>query len=220
MAFETIAIKGRSSMGNVVTKYPIRSVKFKEKGVSTLAGQKIWYDTETGRLNTEERGVYIGAFEGEDKIFVAFKNGTYELTNYDLTNRYESNDVVYIEKFTPEKIVTAIYFDADKKQFNVKRFRIETQTLNNKFNFIKEGANNYLEMVTTHTQPVILLKTGKKRSPEEEEIDLSEFVEVTGWKAVGTRIAGEDLISAELLSEDEDPDPNEEGPAGAQGELF
>lgn len=218
--FETIAIKGRNSMGNVVTKYPIRGVKFKEKGVSTLAGQKIWYDTETGRLNTEERGVYIGAFEGEDKIFVAFKNGTYELTNYDLTNRYESNDVVYIEKFNPEKTVTAIYFDADKKQFNVKRFRIETQTLNNKFNFIKEGANNYLEMVTTHTQPVVLLKTGKKRSPEEEEIDLSEFVEVTGWKAVGTRIAGDDLISAELLSEDEDPDPNEEGPAGGQGELF
>lgn len=213
--FETIAIKGRNSQGNQVTKYPIRSVKFKEKGVSTLSGQKIWYDTEIGRLNTEERGVYIGSFEGEDKIFVAFKNGTYELTNYELTNRYDPNELVYIEKFNPEKIVSAIYFDADKKQFNAKRFRIETQTLNNKFLFIKEGAGNYLEMITTHAEPVVLLKTGKKRNPDEEEVDLAEFVEVTGYRTVGTRIAGEELISAELASEEEEPDD-----AGVQGELF
>jgi len=214
--FETIAIKGRNSQGNQVTKYPIRSVKFKEKGVSTLAGQKIWYDVAVGRLNTEERGVYIGSFEGEDKIFVVYKNGTYVLTNFELTNRYEPDDVIYIEKFNPEKIVTAIYFDADKKQFNVKRFKIETQTMNNKFLFIKEGAGNYLELATTHSDPIVLLKTGKKRSPEEEEVNLGEFVEVTGWKTVGTRIAGEDLVSVELLSEDEDPDPEE----NIQGELF
>jgi len=215
--FETIAIKGRNSMGNQVTKYPIRTVKFKEAGVSTLAGQKLWYDDQVGRLNTEERGVYIGSFEGEDKVFVAFKNGTYELTNFELTNRYDPNELVYIEKFNPEKIVSAIYFDADKKQFNAKRFKIETQTLNNKFSFIKEGAGNYLEMITTHSEPVILLKTGKKRNPEEEEIDLTEFVEVTGWKTVGTRIAGDDLISAELASEEEEPD---EGNGNPQGELF
>lgn len=213
--FETIAIKGRNSQGNQVTKYPIRSVKFKEKGVSTLSGQKIWYDTEVGRLNTEERGVYIGSFEGEDKIFVAFKNGTYELTNFELTNRYDPNELVYIEKFNPEKIVSAIYFDADKKQFNAKRFKVETQTLNNKFSFIKEGAGNYLEMVTTHAEPVVLLKTGKKRNPEEEEVDLAEFVEVTSYRTVGTRIAGEELISAELASEEEEPDGD-----GVQGELF
>jgi topoisomerase-4 subunit A len=215
--FETIAIKGRNSMGNQVTKYPIRTVKFKEAGVSTLAGLKIWYDDQVGRLNTEERGVYIGSFEGEDKVFVAFKNGTYELTNYELTNRYDPNELVYIEKFNPEKIVSAIYFDADKKQFNAKRFKIETQTMNNKFSFIKEGAGNYLEMITTHSEPVILLKTGKKRNPEEEEVDLAEFVEVTGWKTVGTRIAGDDLISAELASDEEEPD---EGNGGPQGELF
>ncbi|SDG93532.1 DNA gyrase/topoisomerase IV subunit A [Chitinophaga filiformis] len=213
--FETIAIKGRNSQGNQVTKYPIRSVKFKEKGVSTLSGQKIWYDTEVGRLNTEERGVYIGSFEGEDKIFVAFKNGTYELTNFELTNRYDPNELVYIEKFNPEKIVSAIYFDADKKQFNAKRFKVETQTLNNKFSFIKEGAGNYLEMVTTHAEPVVLLKTGKKRNPDEEEVDLAEFVEVTSYRTVGTRIAGEELISAELASEEEEPDGD-----GVQGELF
>ncbi|ACU60577.1 DNA gyrase/topoisomerase IV subunit A [Chitinophaga pinensis] len=215
--FETIAIKGRNSQGNQVTKYPIRNVKFKEKGASTLAGQKIWYDAEIGRLNMEERGVYIGSFDGEDKIFVAFKNGTYELTNFELTNRYDPNELVYIEKFNPEKVVSAIYFDADKKQFNAKRFKIETQTMNNKFLFIKEGAGNYLEMITTHSEPVILLKTGKKRNPDEEEINLAEFVEVTNYRTVGTRISGEELISAELASDEEEPD---EGGVQGQGELF
>lgn len=216
--FETIAIKGRNSQGNQVTKYPIRNVKFKEKGVSTLSGQKLWYDAEIGRLNTEERGVYIGSFDGDDKIFVAFKNGTYELTNFDLINRYDPNELVYIEKFNPEKVVSAIYFDADKKQFNAKRFKIETQTMNNKFLFIKEGAGNYLEMVTTHSEPVILLKTGKKRNPEEEEVNLAEFVEITNYRTVGTRLAGEELISAELASDEEEPDEN--GNAQGQGELF
>jgi topoisomerase-4 subunit A len=213
--FETIAIKGRNSMGNQVTKYQIKNVKFKEKGVSTLSGLKLWYDEKMGRLNTEERGIYIGAFDGEDKIFVAFKNGHYELTNFELTNRYEADDVIYIEKFNPEKVVSAIYFDADKKQFNAKRFYIETQTLNNKFLFIKEGKGNYLEFITTHAEPVVLLSSGKKRNPEVEEVDLSEFVEVTGWKTVGTRIAGDELISAELASDEEEPD---EG--NIQGELF
>lgn len=216
--FETIPIKGRSSMGNVVTKYPIRNVKFKEKGASTLAGIKIWYDDTVGRLNTEQRGLYVGSFEGEDKILVFYKNGTYELTNYEVTNRYESNDAVYIEKFNPERIVTAIYYDADKKQFNAKRFKIETQTLNNKFLFIKEGSGNYLELVTTQAEPVILLKTGKKRDPEEEEVALHETIEVTGWKTVGNKIAGDDFISAELLTEDEEAEQEEDG--NVQGELF
>ncbi len=216
--FETIPIKGRGSMGNVVTKYPIRNVKFKEKGVSTLSGIKIWYDDTVGRLNTEQRGLYVGSFEGEDKILVFYKNGTYELTNYEVTNRYESNDAVYIEKFNPEKIVTAIYYDADKRQFNAKRFKIETQTLNNKFSFIKEGTDNYLELVTTQAEPLVLLKTGRKRDPEEEEIALHETIEVTGWKTVGTRFAGDDLVSVELLTEEEETPPEEEG--NVQGELF
>ena len=217
--FETIPIKGRSSMGNVVTKYPIKSVKFKEKGVSTLSGIKIWYDDAVGRLNTEQRGLYVGSFEGDDKILVFYKNGTYELTNYEITNRYESNDAVYIEKFSPEKIVTAIYFDGDKKQYNAKRFVIETQTLNNKFLFIKEGANNHLELVTTQAEPIVLLRTGKKRDPEEEEISLHETIEVTGWKAVGTKVAGDDFIDVELLTEDEEEAPPEEE-GNVQGELF
>ena len=217
--FETIAIKNRNSMGNQVTKYPVRSVKFKEKGVSTLSGLKIWYDDAVGRLNTEKRGLYVGSFEGEDKILVFYKNGTYELTNFEITNRYEPEDAVYIEKFNPEKIITAIYFDAEKKQFNVKRFKIETQTLNNKFSFIKEGAKNYLELVTTQEQPVIHMSYGKKKDPQEEEVDLVEFIDVMGYKSVGSKLVGADLISLELISEEENTG-EEDSDDKLQGELF
>ncbi|MCK7554614.1 hypothetical protein MKQ70_06195 [Chitinophaga sedimenti] len=159
----------------------------------------------------------MGSFQNEDKIIVFYKNGTYELTNFELTNRYDPEEAVYIEKFNPEKIVSAIYFDADKKQFNAKRFKIETLTLNNKFSFIKEGAKNYTELVTTQAEPLVLLKTGKKRDPEEEEVALHDYVEVTGWRTVGTRIAGDDLISAELLTEDEEEEAED---GQVQGELF
>lgn len=218
--FETIPIKGRSSMGNVVTKWPIRSVKFKEKGVSTLSGLKIWYDDAVGRLNTDQRGVFVGSFEGEDKILVFYKNGTYELTNFELTNRFDAETAMYIEKFNPERIVTTVYFDADKKQYNVKRFKIETQTLNNKFSFIKEGAHNYVELVTTQAEPVVILRTGKKRDPEEEEISLHEAYEVTGWRTVGNKIAGDDFVGIELITEDEEAEQEDDDAGNVQGELF
>ncbi|WP_341839186.1 DNA gyrase/topoisomerase IV subunit A [Chitinophaga caseinilytica] len=218
--FETIPIKGRSSMGNVVTKWPIRSVKFKEKGVSTLSGLKIWYDDAVGRLNTDQRGVFVGSFEGEDKIVVFYKNGTYELTNFELTNRFDAEQAMYIEKFNPERIVSTVYFDADKKQYNVKRFKIETQTLNNKFSFIKEGAHNHVELVTTQAEPVVILRTGKKRDPEEEEISLHEAYEVTGWRTVGNKIAGDDFVNIELITEDEEAEQEEDDAGNVQGELF
>ncbi|RAJ06819.1 topoisomerase-4 subunit A [Chitinophaga skermanii] len=217
--FETIAIKNRNSLGNQVTKYPIRNVKFKEKGVSTLSGLKIWYDDAIGRLNTENRGVFIGSFETDDKIIVFYKNGTYELTNYELTNRYEPEEAMYIEKFNPEKIISAIYFDADKKQFNLKRFKIETQTLNNKFSFIKDGPKNYLELITTQADPIVRVSYGKKKDPVEEEYNLAEQIEVMGYKTVGTRFVGDDLISLELISEDE-TEESENDDANIQGELF
>src|SRR5690606_25276813 len=121
-----IEIKSRSSIGNQVTKYPIKSVKFKEQGRSTLGGVKLWFDDTFGRLNTEEKGQYLGSFQPEDKILVMYQNGTYEITDQELTQRFDVEKVISIEKFNPGRIVTAIYLDNDKQQFNVKRFKIET----------------------------------------------------------------------------------------------
>jgi topoisomerase IV subunit A len=187
--FEELDIKGRSSMGNQVTKYPIKSVKFKEKGRSTLAGKKIWFDDTFGRLNTDEKGDYLGSFEPEDRILVVYDDGNYEITDQELTQRFEAEKVLLIEKFIPGKIITAVYLDNDKQQFNVKRFKIETTTLRIKFLFIKEGNNNRLEAVTTDDKPVLLLSNGRGTQKREQKIKIADFVDVMGWKAVGNKLA-------------------------------
>ncbi len=138
--FADLEITGRGSKGITVTKYPIRAdgVRLKEAGVSTIAGKKLWYDDQFGRLNTDEKGEYLGMFDNNDKILVVYSDGNYEVTDQELTQKLESEKVIFIEKFDPGKIITAVYVDMDKKQFMVKRFKIETTTLKNKFNFIKE----------------------------------------------------------------------------------
>lgn len=187
--FEELEIKGRGSMGNQVTKYPIKSVKFKEKGRSTLAGKKLWFDDTFGRVNTDEKGTYLGSFEPEDRILVVYDDGNYEITDQELTQRFEAEKVLLIEKFIPEKIITAVYLDNDKQQFNVKRFKIETTTLRIKFLFIKEGNNNRLEAVTTDDKPVLLLSNGRGTQKREQKIKIADFVDVMGWKAVGNKLA-------------------------------
>ncbi|MGH2644222.1 MAG: DNA gyrase/topoisomerase IV subunit A, partial [Chitinophagaceae bacterium] len=162
--FDTLAIKGRGSAGNQVTHYPIRQIKLTEQGTTTLSAIKIWYDDTTGRLNTDEHGMFIGSFENDDRIIAFYNEGTYEITNYELSNRYDLDHLTLIEKFDPAKVITAVYYDADKKQYNVKRFKVETQTLNQKFFFIKEGNNNRLELTTTNQHPKAMMITGKKKS--------------------------------------------------------
>jgi topoisomerase-4 subunit A len=186
--FETLEIKGRSSLGNQVTKYPIRTVKFKEAGKSTLSGRKLWFDDTFGRINTEEKGEFLGTFEGDDKLLVIYNDGNYEITDQELTQRFDADKIIEIEKFNPEKIVTAIYMDNDKLQFNVKRFKIETTTLHNKFLFIKEGEGNRLEAVTTNEEPVVLVKSGRGAQAKTQKIKINTFVEVMGWRAVGTKL--------------------------------
>jgi len=201
--FETLEIKGRSAQGNQVTKYPIRSIKLKEKGRSTLSGQKIWYDETLGRLNKDGNGMLLGSFMPEDRIIAFYKDGTYELTDFELTNRYETNDLVRIELFNPERIITAVYFDKKSGYFYAKRFKIEALTLKNKYLFIKEGEGNYLEFVTTKPEPVLMLKTGKKKSElTEEEFAAHEQIDITGWRTVGTKIGDSTLKEVSLLEEE------------------
>lgn len=187
--FEQLEIKGRGSMGNQVTKYPIKSVKFKEAGRSTIAGKKIWYDDQFGRLNLEEKGSYLGVFDAEDKILVVYSDGNYEITDQELTQKLDSEKVIFIEKFNPEKIVTAVYADMEKKQFMVKRFKIETTTLKNKFMFIKEGDGNYVEAVTTTEEPVLAIQQGRGAQIRKGKLKINKIAEVTGWKTVGTKLA-------------------------------
>jgi topoisomerase IV subunit A len=211
--FEELEIKGRGAMGNQVTKYPVRGVKFKEKGRSTLSAPQIWYDDSVGRLNKDGHGMLLGRFDESDRIIVFYKDGTYEVTGFDITNRYDADNVVLIEKFQPEKVVTAIYFDAKNKQFNVKRFMIESQTLKSRYTFIKDGPGNYLEMVTLQQEPSVIVRTGKKKTDIKEEIvSLHETVDITGWKTIGSYLAGEDLKEISLIPEAGEDSSQREAP--------
>ncbi len=210
--FEELEIKNRSAQGNQVTKYPIKSVRLKEKGRSTLSAQKIWFDEAIGRLNKDGKGKLLGRFDEKDRVIAFYKDGSYELTDFELSNRYEVNDVILVEKFNPEKVVSAVYYDAKTEQFNGKRFLIESQTLKNKYTFIKEGEGNYLSLVTTVAEPIILLKTNKKKDMQGEEIAMHESIDITGWKTVGSRLGGKELKEISLISEDEENEDENDAP--------
>lgn len=212
-SFEELEIKGRASKGNQITKYPVKSARLKAAGRSTLAGRKLWYDDQFGRLNTEEKGIPLGLFEGDDKILVVYSSGSYEITDQELTQRLPPDEVLLIEKFNPSKVLTAIYFDHEKLQFNIKRFRIETTTLRQHFSFIKEGKQNYLELVTTAEDPVLLLKTGAGATARFEKLRVANLVEVMGWKAVGNKLVDKKAMEMSWESDAEKQLPE-------QGDLF
>ena len=186
--FEELAIKGRSSMGNQVTKYPIKSVKFKEAGRATLSGRKLWFDDKFGRLSAEEKGQYLGMFEPDDRILVIYTDGYYEITDQEMTQKLDAEKVLLIERYDAEKVITAVYVDKKLLQFNVKRFKIETSTLKNPFLFIKEGEGNYVECATTMAEPVLMVQSGKGSQIRSAKFKLAKMTDVMGWKAVGAKL--------------------------------
>src|SRR5436189_183431 len=188
--FSELEITGRSSKGITVTKYPIKSdgVKLKEAGVSTIAGKKLWYDDQFGRLSTEEKGRFIGTYEPDDKILVAMNDGNYMITDQELSQKFDAEKVLLIEKFNPEKTITAVYADMDKKQFMAKRFKIETTTLRNKFMFIKEGEGNYVAAVSTDEEPVLSVQQGRGAQVRKGKLKIAKIAEISGWRTVGTRL--------------------------------
>lgn len=209
--FEGIAIKGRSSIGNQVTKYPIKSVKFKEAGKATLIGRKLWFDDKFGRLNTEEKGTYLGVFEPDDQILVIYSDGYYEVTDQELIQKFDPEKVMLIERFDPEKIITAVYVDMKQLQFNVKRFKIETSTLRNKFFFIKEGEGNYVECVTTANDPILLVQSGRGEQVRKAKFKLAKVTDVMGWKAVGAKLTDYNKsVTMEWIEVKENESPQQE----------
>jgi topoisomerase-4 subunit A len=190
-SFADLEITGRGSKGITVTKYPIKAegVKLKEAGKATIAGKKLWYDDRFGRLNTDEKGQLIGTFNTDDTLLVVYNDGNYEVTDQELTQKLDPEKVIFIEKFDPEKILSLVYADMDKKLFMVKRFKIETTTLKNKFNCIKEGEGNYIEAVTTMNEPILAIQQGKGTQIRKAKMKIEKIAEVTNYKTVGTKLA-------------------------------
>jgi topoisomerase IV subunit A len=205
--FATIEIKGRGAQGNILTKYPVRKIQLKMEGVSTLGGLNIYYDAVIGRLNTDQRGRLIGNFLGEDRILVCYKSGDYELTTFELTNRFESGDVLLIEKFNPLNVISAVYFDGGSKTYFVKRFQVETTTINKKFNFITEHKQSYLKLVSTEKQPQIAAILVKGKEEEHMEYDLDMLIDVKGWKAIGNKLSNYPIKDLTLLQSKVEVEP-------------
>ena len=212
--FAEIEIKGRGAGGNILTKYPVRKIQFKMEGKSTLGGLNVYYDSSVGRLNTDQRGKLIGNFLGDDKILVCYKNGDYELTSFELTNRYESNDLRLIQKFDPQKVLSAIYFDGATKTYFVKRFLIETTTVNKRFNFISDHKQSYLKLATTDGQAQVVVTVNKGKEEEQVEYDLEMLIDVKGWKAIGNKVSAYPVKEIQLIESEpaksDSPDESED----------
>lgn len=215
--FAEIEIKGRGAGGNILTKYPVRKIQFKMEGKSTLGGLNVYYDPSVGRLNTDQRGRLIGNFLGDDKILVCYKNGDYELTSFELTNRYESSDVRLIQKFDPQKVLSAIYFDGATKTYFVKRFLIETTTINKRFNFISDHKQSYLKLVTTDSQAQVVVTVTKGKEEEQVEYDLEMLIDVKGWKAIGNKVSAYPVKEIQLI--ESEPTKAEESEDGDEVNL-
>lgn len=201
--FAKLAIKGRESLGNMLTKYPARKITQKSAGVSTLGGVDIWYDPTIGRLNRDQHGDHIGNFEPSDYILAIYRSGNYELTNFELTNRYPAEEILYLKKFNPKAILSGIYFDGSNKTNFIKRFKLETSTIDKKFLFISDHKASKLLTVTDNYEPNVQIKHKPDGKTNEIIIlPITEIVDVRGWKAIGSKLNYPKLVDASFIETD------------------
>ena len=237
--FSELAIKGRDSRGNLVTKYAVKKVDLKEEGVSTLAPRKIWFDDTVRRLNADGRGTLLGSFKGDDKILTINQNGEAKLVTFDLLNRFD-DEYLILEKWKPEQPITCIYFDGEKGIYFIKRFLLENTT--NVQHFMpSEHPKSFVEFVGTSdgcTAEIIFPKDKSGKEKEPEIINIDEFIAVKGIKAIGNQFIKEkvksinitipepleeEIIEAEESESEEanaDSDINEIPEEGQIGDLF
>lgn len=205
--FSELAIKGRDAIGNVCSKYPVKKVELKQSGISTLGARKIWLDESVMRLNEEGHGRFMGDFEAEDKLLVVLQSGVYKLIPPDISTHFDDN-MVFVEKFIPEKPLTAVYFDGEKEQWFVKRFLIEPSK--GPVTFISDHPKSKLGIATLLHHPVLYVRYNKKfkqaQNKMDESVNLRDFIAVKGLKAIGNKLTALPVLNLELL----DADPQRE----------
>ena len=216
--FGSLAIKGRGAGGNIVTRYPVKKIVQLEVGKSTLGAQKVWIDEASGRLNKEERGRFLGAFDTGDQILTIYKDGSYMVMDLELGVKIEMDKVVDVSKIGKESVISAIHFEGDKKWTMVKRFKIETNKTNEKFKFISDSPGSKLFFATSSGKPKVEYKFKAGGVRQEKLLDLEEFIEVKGWKALGNKLGEFKVLSTKLISsqkpEDEPKNKYIDKPAG------
>ena len=200
--FAALAIKGRNSMGNIITKYPVKKIILKSKGISTLAGRKIWYDDILKRLNVDARGKYLGEFDGDDRILTVFANGMYELTSFDLNNHFDDKMAI-IEKYAPEKVYSVVHYEGKSKNYLVKRFTFENTVIGRQTSIISEENGSKMILISGAAEPVVELRQlkGATKTPETVEINLADIIDVKGMKAMGNRLTPHLVEAITLIAE-------------------
>lgn len=196
--FASLAIKGRASKGNLVTKYPIKKIELKEKGISTLLPRKVWFDDTVQRLNVDARGELLGEFRPNDKILVISQSGKIKVITPELSTHFDE-DMVVLEKWIPKKPISAIYYDGEKERYYIKRFLVETE--NKEEIFITEHPNSQVEIVSTEYRPVAELIFTKVKGVQKETmtVDIESFISVKGFKALGNQLTTDKLKQVNLL---------------------
>ena len=210
--FATLAIKGRASMGNILTRNAVRSINMKGEGVSTLGARKIWFDESVKRLNVNEAGLYLGEFKGKDRILTLMASGHFRTTNFDLANHYD-DDIQLICKHNPKMIVSVVYKAADSGSYYIKRFVIED--FDKKLSFLDEESGDTMVTFSVDTFPrlEVVYDESAKKKVESEIVEVDEFIGVKGYKAKGKRITTSEVKSfrwLEPLPEPEDAESDDE----------
>lgn len=199
MDFSDILIKGRSSKGNIVSKYAVKRIDLKEKGVSTLKPRKIWFDDVVSRLNLDGRGELLGEFKGDDLILIITQKGIAKTIKPEITIHFDE-DMIVLEKWNPKKPISAIYFDGAKERYYIKRFLIENE--NKEELFISEHPKSVLELVSTDWRPVVELEFVKPRGKEQkpnQEVNIEEFIAIKGIKALGNQLTADKVKNTNVL---------------------
>jgi topoisomerase-4 subunit A len=200
--FSELLIKSRLSLGNLVTKNPIKKIELKQEGVSTLSARKIWFDKVTMKLNVDERGELLGQFQSNDKILIVYKNGNLQLIGFDLSTQF-NDDLLLIEKWRPNRPISSVYYDGEKEFYFVKRFLLD-DTISST-GIISSSRGSSLEIVTSNTNPSVDISFSKVRGQErkEESVSLNEFISVKGVKAQGNRLSTKKILKLHLVESEE-----------------
>lgn len=218
--FATLAIKGRNSMGNILTRNAVRSINLKGEGVSTLGARKIWFEENVHRLNVNQAGLFLGEFKGKDKILTIMQSGHFRTTNFDLANHFD-DDLVFIRKFNPSTIVSVIYRSVATNSYYLKRFVVDE--FDKKLSFLDEGSDDTMVTFSVDTFPrlEIFFDEESNKKSESQIVDVYDFVAVKGYKAKGKRLTASAVKTFRWLDPlpEPEPEPEPESDSDTEGDA-
>ena len=197
--FSNLDVKGRGAGGNILTTYSVKKINLKKAGKSTLGGLDVWYDPMVGRLNYDQRGQFLGNFNTGDIVIAFYKDGTYETTSFELINRYDYNYLLDVFKINENDSFNAIYYDGNTKYYYAKRFVIETNTLNKRFSVVTNARSSKLSYIAKFPDNQIEITFKVGRNHEKREVDLANFIDIKGWKALGNKISDKQVVNIKKI---------------------